>query len=72
MHDPDHLLDQIRTRYRKCWREWLLHPVDTRSVFSLASPSSQTIARESDAVGRWLRLWRNWSEAHSSARLRSV
>ncbi|MBB5153329.1 Wadjet anti-phage system protein JetD domain-containing protein [Saccharopolyspora phatthalungensis] len=72
MHNPDHVLDQVRTRYRKNWRDWLLHSADTQSSFPLAPPSAQAIARESDAVGRWVRLWRNWSETRPTARLRSV
>jgi hypothetical protein len=72
MRDPDHVLDEVRVRYRKNWRGWLLHGADTEFSFSLAAPSSRAIARESDTVGRWVRDWRNWSEANPSARLRSV
>jgi hypothetical protein len=72
MRDPDHVLDEVRVRYRKNWRGWLLHGADTEFSFSLAAPSSRLIARESDTVGRWVRDWRNWLEANPSARLRSV
>ncbi|HEX6471786.1 MAG TPA: Wadjet anti-phage system protein JetD domain-containing protein [Streptosporangiaceae bacterium] len=72
MRDPDHVIDQIRVRYRKNWRDWLLDGADSQFSFSLATPSAQTIARESDTVGRWMRAWRNWVEVHPSARLRSV
>jgi hypothetical protein len=72
MRDPDHVIDQIRLRYRKNWRDWLLDGADAEFSFPLATPSAQAIARESDTVGRWMRAWRNWSEAHPTARLRSV
>ena len=72
MHDPDHVMDQVRVRYHKNWRDWLLDRADTQFSFPLAAPSAQAIARESDAVGGWVRVWRNWSLAHPGARLRSV
>lgn len=72
MRHPDLVLDQIRARYRKNWRDWLLHGYGTTFSFSLAAPSAQLIARDSDAVGQWARVWRTWSEAHPFARLRSV
>jgi hypothetical protein len=72
MRDPDHVLDEVRVRYRKNWRGWLLHGAGTEFSFSLAAPSSRVIERESDAVGQWVRDWRNWSEANPGARLRSV
>jgi hypothetical protein len=72
MHDPDYVMDQVRVRYRKNWRDWLLERADTQFSFPLAPPSAEAIARESDTVGRWMRVWRNWSQAHPTARLRSV
>jgi hypothetical protein len=72
MHDPNHVMDQVRVRYRKNWRDWLLDRADAEFSFPLAAPSAQAIARESDTVGRWVRVWRNWSQAHPAARLRSV
>ncbi|WP_344904540.1 Wadjet anti-phage system protein JetD domain-containing protein [Actinomadura meridiana] len=65
-------MDQVRVRYRKNWRDWLLDGADAQFSFPLAAPSAQAIARESDAVGRWVRDWRNWSEKHPAACLRSV
>jgi hypothetical protein len=72
MHDPDHVMDQVRVRYRTNWRDWLLDRADAQFSFPLAAPSADAIARESDTVGRWMRVWRNWSHAHPTARLRSV
>ncbi|GAB2829163.1 DUF2220 family protein [Actinoallomurus bryophytorum] len=72
MRDPDHVMDQVRVRYRKNWRDWLLDGTDAQFSFPLATPSAQAIARESDTVGRWMRVWRNWAQAHPHARLRSV
>ena len=72
MRDPDHVMDQVRVRYRKNWRDWLLERADAQFSFPLAAPSGQTIARESDTVGEWMRAWRNWSQTHPAARLRSV
>lgn len=72
MRDPDHVIDQVRARYRKNWRDWLLDGADAQFTFPLAAPSTQAIARESDTVGRWVRVWRNWSEAYPTARLRCV
>jgi hypothetical protein len=72
MRNPDQVLDQIRTRYRNNWRDWLLRGDEAEFSFSLAAPSAQMIAHDSDAVGRWLRVWRNWSEAHPATRLRSI
>lgn len=72
MREPDHVMGQLRVRYRQNWRDWLLDGANPPSSFSLAAPSAQAIARESDGVGRWMRDWRNWSKTHSAARLRSV
>src|SRR3984893_8303629 len=72
MHDPDHVMDQVRVRYHKNWRDGLLDRANTQFSFPLAAPSAQAIARESDAVGGWVRVWRNWSLAHPRAPLRSV
>lgn len=72
MRDPDHVMDQVRTRYGKNWRDWLLDGANAQFSFPLVAPSAQAIARESDTVGRWVRAWRNWSKAHPAARLRSV
>jgi hypothetical protein len=72
MRNPDHVLNQVRVRYRKNWRDWLLHSTDVQFSFSLEAPSAQGIARESDAVGRWIRGWRNWSELNPTAQLRSI
>ena len=58
-----------------CWhlsRDRLLDRADAQFSFPLAAPSAQAIARESDTVGEWMRVWRNWSQAHPAARLRSV
>lgn len=70
MHQPDHVLDKIRARYRKNWRDWLLLGADVAFTFPLAAPSAQVIARDSDTVSQWMRGWRTWSEAHPTARLR--
>ena len=72
MHDPGHVMNQIHVRYRNNWRDWLLDMTDTQFSFPLAAPSAQAIARDSDAVGQWMRAWRNWSQAHPAAQLRSV
>ncbi len=72
MHDPDHVMDQVRVRYRKNWRDWLLDGVDAQFSFPVAAPSAQAIARESDTVGEWMRAWRSWWQAVPAARLRSV
>lgn len=72
MREPDHVLDQVRVRYRKNWRDWLLHGNDAPFSFPLAAPSAQSIARDSDNVGRWVRDWRTWSEANPTALLRSA
>ena len=72
MHDSDHVTDQVRARYRKNWRDWLLDGADASFSFPLAAPSAQAIARESDTVGEWMRAWRSWSQAHPAARLRTV
>lgn len=72
MHNPDQVIDQARTRYRKNWRDWLLNQPDIQFSFPLTAPSAQVIAHQSDTVGRWLRVWRNWSEAHPAARLRTA
>jgi len=72
MRNPDQVIDQVRTRYRKDWRDWLLDRPDVQFSFSLAAPSAQVIAHESDTVGRWVRAWRNWSKVHPAGRLRSV
>lgn len=70
MRDPDHVLDQIRTRYRKNWRDWLIGGTDIEFSFTLAAPTAQMIARESDHVGEWMRVWRVWAEVHPTATLR--
>jgi Uncharacterized protein conserved in bacteria len=72
MRDPDHIMGQIRVRYRQNWREWLLDGANAQFSFPLVPPSAQVIARESDGVGQWMRDWRNWSRIHPAARLRSV
>jgi hypothetical protein len=72
MYGPDYVMDHVRVRYHKNWRDWLLDRADTQFSFPLAAPSAQAIVRESDAVGEWVRVWRNWSLEHPAARLRSV
>jgi hypothetical protein len=72
MHDPDHVMDLVRVRYRKNWRDWLIDRADVQFSFPLAAPSAQAIARESEAVGEWMRGWRTWSQAHPGAGLRSI
>lgn len=72
MRDPDHVIDQVRIRYRKNWRNWLLDAADTQVSFPLAAPSAQVIARESETVGQWVRAWRTWSQAHPAAELRTI
>lgn len=72
MRDPDLVLDQIRTRYHKNWRDWLLQGGQATFSFSLDAPSAQTIAHDFDAVGQWVKVWRNWSTAHPAARLRTL
>lgn len=72
MHDPDHVRNQVRIRYRKNWRDWLLNGADTQFSFPLAAPSAETIVRESDTVGQWMRGWRDWSRAYPTTRLRKV
>ncbi|WP_435582284.1 Wadjet anti-phage system protein JetD domain-containing protein [Amycolatopsis thermoflava] len=70
MHQPNHVLEKIRARYRKNWRDWLLLGADAAFSFPLAAPSAQMVARDSDTVSRWMRGWRTWSKAHPAARLR--
>jgi hypothetical protein len=70
MRGPDNVLDQLRTKYRKNWRDWLLSNGDGPFSFALSAPSAQAIAHESDLVGRWLRSWREWAEGHPTAALR--
>lgn len=72
MHDPDHVMDQVRVRYRQNWRNWLLDRADAQFSFPLAAPSAEAIAREADTVGSWMRVWRSWAQAHPAAQLRSV
>lgn len=72
MHDPYHVMDQVRVRYRQNWRDWLLDRTDTQFSFPLAAPSAEAIAREADTVGSWMRAWRRWAHAHPAARLRSA
>src|SRR5579863_8327989 len=72
MRDPDHVMDQVLVRYRQNWRDWLFSGADVQFSFPIGAPSAQAIARESDAVGQWMRTWRNWSQEHPGARLRSV
>ncbi|WP_433476488.1 Wadjet anti-phage system protein JetD domain-containing protein [Spirillospora sp. CA-142024] len=72
MHEPDQVMNQIRVRYRKNWRAWLLDGADTRFSFPLGPPSAQDIARQGDTVGQWLRTWRDWAHRHPTARLRSI
>ncbi len=70
MRSPDDVLDQVRAKYRKTWRDWLLNQGDGPFSFVLSAPSAHAIARESDLVGRWLRSWREWAAGHPSAGLR--
>jgi hypothetical protein len=72
MHDPHHVMDQLRVRYRQNWRDWLLDRADAQFSIPLAAPSAETIAREADTVGNWMRAWRSWAHAHPAARLRSA
>lgn len=72
MRDPEHVMDQVRIRYRKNWRTWLLDEADTQFSFPLAAPSAQVIARESDTVDQWVRAWRAWSLAQPAAKLRTI
>jgi hypothetical protein len=72
MRDPDHVMDQVLVRYRQNWRDWLFSGADVQFSFPIGAPSAQAIARESDAVGQWMRTWRNWSQEHPGAMLRSV
>ncbi len=72
MHEPHAILDQIRARYRRNWRDWLLDGSDAQFSFPLAAPSAHIVAGESDAVGRWLQNWRSWSQAHPASRLHST
>ncbi|MBO4207554.1 Wadjet anti-phage system protein JetD domain-containing protein [Micromonospora echinofusca] len=72
MRHPDEVLEQIRTRYRKNWRDWLLHAGETAFSFPLGAANAQEIARESDTVGHWIRVWRNWSGKHPAAQLRTA
>lgn len=70
MRSPDDILDQVRAKYRKSWRDWLLNDGGGPFSFTLSAPAAQTIAHESDLVGRWLRSWREWAGRNPSARLR--
>jgi hypothetical protein len=70
MRSPDEVLDQVRAKYRKTWRDWLLNHGDGPFSFALSAPSAQAIAHESDLVGHWLRSWREWAEGHPSVGLR--
>ncbi|SCG58168.1 hypothetical protein GA0070609_3419 [Micromonospora echinaurantiaca] len=72
MRHPAEVLEQVRVRYRKNWRDWLLHADETAFSFPLAAANAQDIARDSETVGQWLRAWRNWSEAHPAAQLRTA
>lgn len=72
MRAPDDVMNQVRIRYRKNWRNWLLDRPDANFSFSLGAPSAQVIARQAEIVGEWMRDWRNWLQTHRSARLRSV
>ncbi|GAB3966996.1 Wadjet anti-phage system protein JetD domain-containing protein [Plantactinospora veratri] len=72
MRHPDLVHEQIRTRYRKNWRDWLLHGDEATFSFPLDAPSTQAVARNDDAVGQWLRAWQTWSEKHPVARLRTA
>lgn len=72
MHDPDHVMDQVRVRYRQNWRNWLLDRADAQFSFPLAAPSAEATAREADTVGSWMRVWRSWAQAHPAAQLRSA
>lgn len=72
MHDPDQVMDQVRVRYRQNWRSWLLNRTGAHFSFPLAPPSAEAIARESDTVSSWMRVWRSWAQAHPAAQLRSA
>lgn len=70
MRSPEEVLDIVRGWYYKNWRHWLGNDQTIALSIALGAPAARAIARESDAVGNWMREWRRWHILNQSAQLR--
>lgn len=70
MKQPDEVVSQIRTRYQRSWRDWLLGEPPERMSWSLNGPTAEEFFREPARVNGDLLQWRRWAADHPLVRLR--
>lgn len=71
MKPPDEVLCQVRTRYQRSWRDWLLGEPPELMSWSLNGPTAEEFFRHSGRVGEDLIEWRKWAGDHPLVRLRA-
>lgn len=70
MKQPDEVLSQVRTRYQRSWREWLLGEPPEPMSWALNGPTAEEFFREPARVNADLVEWRRWAADHPLVRLR--
>lgn len=70
MKPPDEVVSQVRTRYQRSWRDWLLGELPGLMSWPLNGPVADEFFRDPDRVGKDLLVWRRWAEANPLVRLR--
>lgn len=71
MKQPDEVLSQVRTRYQRSWRDWVLGEPPGPLSWSLNGPTAEEFFRHSGRVGEDLLEWRRWAGDHPFVRLRA-
>ena len=71
MHDPEHVLDKARTRYRSTWRDALLGGSAGGCVIALDPPTAAEVTARASDVSAWLNRWREWASHHPEVTLRA-
>ena len=70
MKQPDEILSQVRTRYQRSWRDWLLGEAPGPMSWSLNGPTAEEFFREPAKVNGDLLGWRRWAADHPLVSLR--
>ncbi len=70
MKQPDEVLSQVRTRYQRSWRDWVLGESPGPLSWSLNGPTADDFFREPAKVNGDLLEWRRWAEGHPLVALR--
>lgn len=68
---PEEVLNAVRIRYRRQWRDWLCGDPPTGMSWPLDAPSADTVYRDSAEVNAWLRTWTEWAGTHPGTALRA-